>query len=89
VADLDAEAMAEPNLDEMAELALALAAPPPAGQAPHATRPSPRTAAEPQPVGAGVPEAPPEAAPLLNRRQRRALERLRRRERRRRGEKME
>ena len=36
--------------------------------------------ATPEPVGAGVPAPPPEPAPPLNRRQRRALERLRRKE---------
>ncbi len=41
--------------------------------------------AEPEPVGAGVPETTPEPAPPLNRRQRRALERLRRKGRRREG----
>jgi hypothetical protein len=37
--------------------------------------------ARPEPVGAGVPDPPPDPAPPLNRRQRRALKRLRRRER--------
>jgi hypothetical protein len=37
--------------------------------------------ARPEPVGAGVPEPPLDPAPPLNRRQRRALARLRRKER--------
>ena len=73
------------DLDEMAELALAMAAPPPG--TPGAAPPVPPIAgpprpAKPEPVGAGVPEppdvGPPDPAVPLNRRERRALKRLRR-----------
>ncbi|MDH3793388.1 MAG: hypothetical protein OEU25_15875 [Rhodospirillales bacterium] len=73
------------DLDEMADLALALAAPPPGTAPPDEDPVTPPRSPRPEPVGAGVPEPPPEPAPPLNRRQRRALERLRRKERRREG----
>ncbi len=85
MADLDLDRMADPaaDLDEMADLALALATPPPGTEAPGAARSDPQPArppapTKPEPVGAGVPAPPSEPAPPLNRRQRRALERLRR-----------
>ncbi len=100
-AALDPEAMADPDPDKMAETALAMAAPPPGTEAPGSAFPHPRPAspprpatpkplgaggpAKPEPVGAGVPDTTPEPAPPLNRRQRRALERLRRKTRRREG----
>ena len=95
VADLEQTLKDDPGLDEMADLALALAAPPPGTapgaydtEAPGATPSDPLPAgpprpATPEPVGAGVPEPPPDPAPPLNRQQRRALERLRRKGRRR------
>ncbi|MDH3969486.1 MAG: hypothetical protein OEU56_20925, partial [Rhodospirillales bacterium] len=50
---------------------------------PNAPTAGPPRTARPEPVGAGVPEPPPEPAPPLNRQQRRALARLRRKGRRR------
>jgi hypothetical protein len=95
-AALDAAARAEPDLDEMAERALAPDAPlappkaspkgaPPGSEPPGAAAAVPPRQAKPEPVGAGVPEPPPDPAPSLNRQQRRAVERRRRKERRREG----
>jgi hypothetical protein len=108
VADPDADpgTLADPDPEALAELALAMAAPPPGTEAPGTAPSDPLSApsasgaqaayaaplaprstftpprpAKPEPVGAGVPETTPEPAPPLNRRQRRAKERLRRRER--------
>ena len=81
--DADLDAMAE--FDEMAERAFPMAARPPGppgaapDEDPHPVAP-PRQA-KPEPVGAGVPEPPPDPAPPLNRQQRRALARLRRKRR--------
>ena len=99
LARADREALAaladDPDPDEMADLALPMAASPAFGSpAAYAAPQAPRSAldhgtempgaaprpAKPEPVGAGVPAPPPEPAPPLNRRQRRALERLRRKE---------
>ncbi len=82
--DDDLDAMAD--LDQTAERAFAMAASPPGSEPPGAARANPQPAvpprqAKPEPVGAGVPEPPPEALPL-NRRERRALVRLRRQRRR-------
>jgi hypothetical protein len=70
-----AGAMAEPDPDALTDLALAMAAPLPGSEPPGAAPPAPP---RPEPVGAGVPEPPAEPQPPLNRRQRRALARLRR-----------